>query len=696
MASLLANRLDAARHRRFVGRTPERELFQSVLTAVELPFFVLYVFGPGGVGKTTLLREFNHIAAQAQVPVTYLDGRNVDPAPDYFLSLLHQAMGLPASETLFHFLEKHSGRRVILLDTYETLAPLDGWLRDNFLPQLPGNVLVVLAGRNPPSLDWRTDLGWESIVHILPLRNLNPGESQAYLRKRQVPAGEHPAVLDFTHGHPLALSLVADVFAQRPSSHFQPQEAPNVIKTLLEQFVQKAPGPAHRAALEACALVRLTIESLLSAMLNTPDAHELFEWLRNLSFIDSEPHGLFPHDMAREALAADLRWRNPDWYAELHRRARTYYLKHLEQGDRRQQRRILFDYIFLHRDNPVVRPYFEWQESGSVFTDDIQPADAPALVAMVQRHEGQAAGRLAQHWLDRQPQGVSVLRDASGQAQGFLATVALEQVTAADREIDPALQAAWDTLRQQAPLRPGEVATYFRFWMSQDSYQAISPVQSRIFLNMVHHYLTTPALAYTLLACNDADFWADIFAYADLHRLPAADFEIEGRRYSVYGHDWRVVPPTAWLSLLAEREIALGTSPSATMAEPLVVLSQEDFARAVRDALHDFTDATGLRSNPLLQSRLIIEKAGSESSPTTRVVVLKEQLQTAAAALQQSPRQAKFFRALYHTYFQPAATQEQASEILDLPFSTYRRHLRAGVAHVTEHLWRQELGSLER
>jgi hypothetical protein len=178
--------------------------------------------------------------------------------------------------------------------------------------------------------------------------------------------------------------------------------------------------------------------------------------------------------------------------------------------------------------------------------------------------------------------------------------------------------------------------------------------------------------------------------------LPAADFEIDGRRYGVYGHDWRVVPPTAWLSLLAEREIASGTSPTTTTAEPLLVLSQEDFARAVRDALHDFTDTTGLRSNPLLQSRLIIEQAGSESSLATRAALLKEQLQTAAATLQQSPRQAKFFRALYHTYFQPAATQEQAAEVLDLPFSTYRRHLRAGIAHVTEHLWRQELGSLEQ
>jgi len=39
--------------------------------------------------------------------------------------------------------------------------------------------------------------------------------------------------------------------------------------------------------LEACALVRTLTEGLLNQMLNMAEAHELFEWLRELSFIDS-------------------------------------------------------------------------------------------------------------------------------------------------------------------------------------------------------------------------------------------------------------------------------------------------------------------------------------------------------------------------------------------------------------------------
>src|SRR5262245_44993524 len=254
-----------------------------------------------------------------------------------------------------------------------------------FLTELPENTLVVLASRNPLASTWRADPGWQSLTHVVSLRNLERTESIDYLSLRRVPADQHQAVLGFTYGHPLALSLVADVFAQRQDIQFQPETVPDVVKTLLGQFVQKVPGPAHRAALEVCALVRLTTESLLADMLLVDDAHELFEWLQSLSFIERGLEGLFPHDLARESLIADLRWRNPEWYTELHQRARQHYLARLQQTTGPTQQRILFDYIFLHRDNALVRPFFEWKMGGSLITDFMQPADLSTLVAMVEQ-----------------------------------------------------------------------------------------------------------------------------------------------------------------------------------------------------------------------------------------------------------------------------------------------------------------------
>ncbi len=692
MSSSLGERLRAERHRRFVGRVQELNIFQSALTAAELPFHVLYVFGPGGVGKTTLLGEFTLICQQVQVQAIYLDLRNVEPTPESFLSALRFVMELPPLDSPLQVLTSLARRHVILLDTYETFVPLDEWLRQVFLPQLPDNTLIVVASRHSPTSAWRTDLGWQALIHLLPLRNLNPDESCNYLTKRKVPAAQHQAVLGFTHGHTLALSLVADVFAQGYALDFHPEAVPDIIKVLLEKFRQEVPTPAHRMALEACALVRLTTEALLAQMLDLPDVHELFEWLRRLSLIESGLLGLFPHDLAREVLIADLRWRHPDWYTELHRRARNYYTARLEQTQGQEQHRILFDYIFLHRDNPAVSPRFTWQENSTLLTDSLRQTDRLVLLRMVTEHEGEESAQILAHWLERQPQRVVIFRDLEQQPAGFMVMLALHQASSADLNLDPSARAAWDYLQNHASLRQGEGATLFRFWMARDTYQAVSPTQSLIFINFVQHHRTTPGLAFTFFTCAEPDEWAAMFAYADLVRIPEADFEVGGRRYAVYGHDWRVLPPKAWQELLARREIAASAQalPPQNTEESFVVLSQSEFAKAVLDALRHFSRPDALYQNPLLQSRLIIGRLATSLMPE-RVATLQTLVREAAESLQSSPREAKCYQAIYHTYIHPAPTQEQAAEILDLPFSTFRRHLKTGVVRVTELLWQREI-----
>ncbi len=703
VSSRLADRLSLARHRRFAGREVERALFQAALTAPELPFYILYIFGPGGVGKTSLMGEFAYICDEQNIPAAQLDARNIEPAPESFLMALQTALGLAPPALALQHMAAWSQRHVILIDTYEKLAPLDAWLREVFLPQLPEDVLVVMASQYPPSSAWVADAGWQSLIRTIPLRNFSPEESRTYLNKREIPPEHHQAILDFTYGHPLALSLVADVFAQRGDSLriFKPEVAPDVIKVLLEQLVQKVPGPAHRAALEACALVHLTTEALLTAMLGMPDVHELFEWLRSLSCIESGPTGLFPHDLARETLAADVRWRNPDWYAELHHRARTYYTARLQSANSQEQQAVLVEYLYLHRYNPVVRPFFmqlqaQWSEEVGLLSDIARPPDWPILLEMVRQHEGEESAQLAAHWFSRQPENVLVLRDVKQQAVGFVMLLALQRAGAEDLNLDPAAQAAWQYLQSHAPLRPGEIATLFRFWLARDSYQAVSTAQSHIFIAMVQHYLTTPGLAYTFLPCRNPDFWLPVFTYADLTRLPEADFEVGGHCYGVYGHDWRAVPPIAWLDLLAGREIATTPQPpSPPSAKPaLVVLSQPEFETAVRDLLRDFraTRPDTLKYNPLLWSRLVAEQTSPTADEAKRIAILQTIVKEAADKLQTSPRQRKFYQALHHTYFHPAPTQEQAAELLDLPFSTFRRHLKTGMEQLTQMLWQREIG----
>jgi hypothetical protein len=698
MFSPLAKRLRKMLMSRFVGRNCEQELFSNALKASELPFSVLQIFGPGGVGKTTLIRKLAYLCEEAQIPVIYLDARQIEPEPESFLNALRSAINLKQTDSPIEILASGSCRQVLLLDTYERLALLDDWLRQVFLPQLSEQTLIVLAGRYPPSVAWRTDPGWQSLLYPLSLRNLSPSESRLYLTQQKVPPCQQQTVLDFTHGHPLALSLIADLFAQKPDIHFQAEVNPDIIKTLLEKFLEEVPSRTHQMALEACAVARLMSESLLSKMLDLPDVSELFEWLRRLSFIESERQGLFPHDLAREALVADLRWRHPDWYAELHQRARAYYTTHLDQTQGQEHHRVLFDYIFLHRDNRAVKFHFIWKESSSLQCSPLSETERPAAIAMVSTHEGEASACLASFWLDRQPQDALIFRDTEQQIAGFLLKIALHQASPDALNADPATRAAWHYLQNSAPLRPGEGATIFRFWMARDTYQGVSSVQSLIFLQFVQHHRNTPGLAFTFLPCAEPDFWAAMFAYADLARISDADFEVGGRRYGVYGHDWRILPPKEWQELLACREIDASAQAvmSSTVSDPLLVLSQSEFFEAVRHALRHVASPNVLLSSPLLRSRLVIEQVTHKTGQRERVTALQTSIKAAVESLQSSPREEKLYRALNRTYLKPAPTQEKAAELLDLPFSTYRRHLKAGIARVAEILWQQEIGWLEK
>jgi len=678
-----------------MGRTDEVGLFARALATTELPFFVLYVHGPGGVGKTTLLAEYAHLAERTGATVWSIDGRNVEATPEAFLATLRLAMGLDPASAPAAALAVRQGRWVLLIDTFELLAPLESWLREVFLPQLTEQGLVILASRQPPAAAWRADPGWQQLLRIVPLRNLNPAEARAYLAQRNIPEADLPAVLSFTHSYPLALSLVADLYDQRPGYHFAPAEVHDVVTLLLERFLQRVPGPAHRAALEVCALMRVTTESLLAEMLAVPDAHDLFTWLRGLSFVQTHPDGLFPHDVAREALVADLRWRNPQWYAELHRRARVHYTQRLHQTQGIEQQLVLFDFIYLHRDNPAVRPFFEWQTTGRLLPDRLLPDDLEPLSAMVAHHEGLAAAQIARYWLARQPENVVVFRDAEHGAVGFVTLLALERASTGDLATDPAMAGAWAFLQRQAPLRAGERATYFRFWLAADSYQAISPIQSLIFVTMVRHYFT-PGLAYTFYACADAEFWRPVFAYAELYRLAELDFQVGDRSFGVYGHDWRTMPPLSWLELLGQRELAAAPETIQPPAPARVeVLSREGFGEAVEHALRNYTRPDVLHGNGLLRSRIVTERVAAAAGDSARVATLRELLKQAAEQLRESPREHKFYRAVHHTHLQPAATQEQAAELLDVPLSSYRRHLKAGVARITEILWHIEVGGVD-
>jgi hypothetical protein len=107
------------------------------------------------------------------------------------------------------------------------------------------------------------------------------------LRACGVDAAVHDRLVQVTHGHPLGLSLLADVVVRGGEATFDPL-APDLVATLVRRFVDLVPAGLQRNALEVCALARVTTEALVRNALALDDAHELFAWLRDLSFIDRD------------------------------------------------------------------------------------------------------------------------------------------------------------------------------------------------------------------------------------------------------------------------------------------------------------------------------------------------------------------------------------------------------------------------
>lgn len=688
----IGERLWRARSARFVGRRAELDLFARALADPPSAFTVLFVEGPPGVGKSALLRMFAALAAERGRRVVSLDLREVDPSPGGVrLAVEAAASGASDGDIL--------QADVLLLDTYELASALDGWIRESLVPALRADALVVIAGRLPPSPGWLTDPGWRRLLRVIGLRNLRREDATELLAAEGVDAADAQRVVEETYGHPLALRLYVDLLSQRRLRGGAADrvgglmDAPDTVQALLDRFAEEVPSPTHRTALEVCAHVRYTTEDLLRAAIDTTpaEAATLFEWLRGLSFVEVSRQGLLPHDLARDVLDSDLRWRDPPAYEALHRRVRRHFIGQVRSDSALDRHRAAVDLVFLHRSNALMRPFWDFTGLTQGYADRFRPEDRDALREMVLRFEGPESASILDHWIDRQPDAFAVVRlGADTTPRGFTALIRLHEATAEDFAVDPGARAMWHHAQRQTGVAQGEAVVACRFLVDREVHQTPGSLTFGLTAAQhLQHMLTRTERAMDFIGGMARPEHVDaFFEFIDFSAADAAAYELDGRGWTVYCRDWHRLAVDAWFEQVADRELGRpveapvdDSGNAATMA-----LSQPDFADAVRAALRDLNRADRLRRNPLVRSRLVGPGAAVDP-PAALAAVVRE----AVDALAGDPRQAKFHRALDRTYVHPAPTQEGAAEVLGLPFSTYRRHLTRGVELVVASLWDQEL-----
>ena len=493
-----------------------------------------------------------------------------------------------------------------------------------------------------------------------------------------------------SHGHPLTLSLAADVLARDPDVDLAALPA-DLGAALLRRLVAAVPSPAHRRALEVSAVARTTTQSLLRDVLGEgEDAHALFTWLAGLSVMEVGGHGVCPHDFVRDLLDADLRWRDPDGYRAVFRAIRAHAVHEVRGTEGRQQQGAIADLKFLFRNLRSVLSPISWDDLGQHDPDPAVAADRDDILRLVESAEGPRSAGLAGRWFDRQPEAFHVIRAAHGSVRGVVALLDLTAASAEDRAADPGTAAAWAYVERTAPARAGEVVTQCRFIVDADAYQGPSPTLNAVPIITMQRELGTPHLAWDVVTLADPDRWNDYFAAADLPRAVGADFLVGRRRFGLFAHDFRRVPLEVVTERWTERALADDALllPAAAAAPELLVLSHTDFDAAVRQAVRDLHRPDLLSLNPLLRTRLVATHAGASGTAG-----LVELVRAAAASLGADPRSDKPFRALDRTYLRASRTQESAAAVLGLPFSTYRRHLRQGLEGVVARLWERELGT---
>ncbi|WP_242642481.1 ATP-binding protein [Lentzea alba] len=564
----LAGRLAAARAGALVGRDSERSVLDRMLTGAADAPLVAYVHGPGGIGKSSLLR---YAAAQAE-----LAGREVVRVDSRFLNTdprrLEETAALACVEP----------GAVLLFDNFERSQQLEPWLRDTFLLRLGEGAIVVLASRIAPDAEWTLDPGWAQVFTELALRPLDAVQSDSLLATRNVAPDHRAAIVAFAGGSPLVLSLAA---AGEPTGE--------VLTTLVERLVGDLPSDAHRRALDVLAQAHVTREDLLRAVLGDEDAATVFSWLRRQPYVETTPRGLHPHVAVRSTLAADLRWRDPERYQEVRTRISVACLSALRRAAEDDAPQRAAEWMFLFRDQAGPPDLDDWRAHPHVEDTPLDSADIPHILRMA----GESA---VAHWIRRQPEGFRVYRSA-GRLLGFMAVLRLEAPSPDDLAADPVIAALWKHVEAVAPLRQGEHLGVRRFAVQFGGHQRPSPLMDLIGRRIVAAEMRTPGRAVTFTVFHDAERWRHHLAAAGLHEVVTV--EADGLRQHVFGRGPRsadLLPRKAFekgvLEALrtwrAPREFAT----SVLLRSHLVPQGSADPVAHLRDAITSALDA--LRVDP--------------------------------------------------------------------------------------------------
>src|SRR5215469_8015952 len=637
----LASRLEDRDRVRFTGRAAELIFVEQCLDAHDPPASVVHICGPGGIGKSTLLREVARRARDRGRGVVNVDGRELGPAPGKLEAAMAQAAQM--------------AQPVVLLDSYELMTAHDPNLRAELLPALPDEALVIIAGRGAPDPGWFTG-GWESVTTRLDLDALGPDESRRLLAAHGLMDKRVPAIVDWAAGSPLALALAADAaVADLSWNASRTPERPDILRALLNRLVETELQDIRPSALGIAVVARNTTPDLLRAVLPGEDADAAYLQLAELTVTESLGTGITMHELARKALLADLRLRNPELERDLRRRIFDYLYARAVAGEPI----LMIDMAHLV-ENPLIRWGFGWDGNVNFRIDPVRAGDADVIEEKT-GEQGRPWWQLTRRYFSEAPDWVGVARDRDDQICGYL--VSMSQASAPAFADDDPLAGPW-LAHARANAAHGDSV----LWHAAVDFTGLGQVQAMLGVTGALR-CGTPNTRYAYLPIDPRLAGAVDFVQAlGAAHLTELDAAIGDDVVQCYRLDYG--PGGLFAYMRTQIYAELGLPP------PAQERRRADLT-TVREALKNFRVPRELARSPLAVGATVQERANS-----VRLLIR----QAAQEAFGDSETEKLLYSVLRAGYLEPLRSHEEAASKLCLSRAAYFRRLKTAVERVAEYV----------
>jgi DNA-binding CsgD family transcriptional regulator len=383
-----------------------------------------------------------------------------------------------------------------VIDGFERLNLLDGWIRNDLISALPATVTTLLVGRRGPNVAWRAAPGWRALLGELPVGPLTGGDVDLLLATHGLHGDDAVRIRAFARGHPLAAVAAAEALGRRPGLPLGSGAPAEVVEELFTVMLDDL-GPRERALAEAASVLRRVTLPLLAAIVDEPDIEQAWQTLRGLPFTVTTAAGVELSGLAAPIVLEALELRDPARVRTLRTRAARTILDSLAHGPDWASTADLLHLV----QNPLIRNAYAPPEMLQHPAEQARSEDHDEIVAIARRFAGEQSVRLVERWWQARRDTFAVVRAVEGGVAAFSVTAIVDHLVGSARE-DPLVQAVADHIRDD-PMPPGTDAVVFRWALGRRHGERPTPEVAALVTDLKRTYLELRATlrrVYTIVA----------------------------------------------------------------------------------------------------------------------------------------------------------------------------------------------------